>query len=195
MNKRTGLAVMRIQPLHKGHCHIIDQMIQNCENVILGIGSTNVSDQWNPFSFELRKKMVHNVFGDRLKIVQLADIGTQEDTNAWVDYVLDKIKKLGLSEPTDYFTGSSADARWYAQRFYLNGISVHNKTAHENESFYQEKKLKILHIVDREKNEVPAATDLRTFIELGAEDWKQWVPAVNHDLVLDNYPEEYKIKR
>jgi len=189
---------MRIQPLHKGHTQTINQMIESCETVILGIGSTNVNNKWNPYSFEDRKMMVQNVFGDRLKIIQLADLDTQDDNNDWIDYVLEKIYKIGLPDPTDYFTGSVADSRWYTDRFFLEGTPIQWNTFMIQEQWKNRFKIKDqkreCHIINRDHNNVPPATDLRTFLELGQPDWKEWVPRVNHQLVLDKFPEIYRIK-
>lgn len=49
------------------------------------------------------------------------------------------------------------------------------------------------HIVDRFQNDIPAATDLRTYLELGRDDWKEWVPRVNHEIAIDKFPKEYII--
>lgn len=191
MVERTAIAVMRIQPLHKGHTFIINKMCEDFKNVIVCVGSTNVSDKWNPWSFEVRKEMLKNIYGDRIKIVQLADIGTQEGSTDWVDYVIDKVHKLGLPDPTDYFTGSEADARWYSKRFSLTGGMGDFAIPGQLPSAIQMSR--VLHIVDRSQNNVPPATDLRTFLELADNGWKPWIPEVNHDLVLDNYPKEFII--
>lgn len=205
---RVGLAVMRIQPLHKGHTRIINKMIEDYKTVILAIGSTQLSrEEWNPWTFEERKQMVQNVYGDRVKIVQLKDLGTSEGTDAWASYVLDKIKKVGLPEPTDYYTGSLADAKWYTNRFFLEGVSDWDNSPYQNNKRPSTKMtryytlednnkpilLRKLHIVDRARNPIPPATDLRTFMALRSDDWKQWVPRVNWGLVEDTYPEEFKV--
>ena len=57
-----------------------------------------------------------------------------------------------------------------------------------------EGKIRNLHIIDRNVNPVPPATDIRMYLSLRTDDWKQWVPAVNHNLVEDTFPEEFKIK-
>lgn len=200
---RVGLAVMRIQPLHKGHTRIINKMIEDYKTVILAIGSTQKSrERWDPWTFEERKQMVRNVYGDRLKIVQLQDLGTSENTDAWVEYVLDKIQKLGMAPPTDYYTGSQADARWYKNRFFMEGVSewdssdpFSSKMREFNARYYIDGFLREVHIVDRAKNPVPPATDLRTFMELRSDDWKPWVPAVNWELIEATFPEEFKVKQ
>jgi bifunctional NMN adenylyltransferase/nudix hydrolase len=172
---RVGLAVGRFQPLHFGHCRIIDHMIRSCKVCILAIGSSQKSrEKHDPWTFEERKAMVKNVYGDRLKIIQLTDLGTTLGTSDWVDYVLGKIEKVGLPTPTDYWTGSIADSMWYRTRF-GDGLS------------------RALHIVDRDLASIPAATDLRTFLELNSDDWKQWVPEVNWEIVEENFPREFRI--
>ena len=174
MNSKVGLAVMRIQPMHSGHCMIINKMIQECEMVILGLGSTNKKpDRWDPFTPDVRMQMVRNVYGDRVKIVPLVDIQAASKSD-WVNYILSKLEKLGMRKPTDYFTGSISDAAWYTDHFVLDLVTK-NPT---------------VHMVDRGTNDIPSASELRTLIELRNDKWKQWVPSVNWDLVLDNYPEE-----
>jgi hypothetical protein len=41
---------------------------------------------------------------------------------------------------------------------------------------------------------VPAATELRSFLETRNDGWKKWVPAVNHNLIESTYPEEFKVR-
>lgn len=171
---RVGLAICRIQPLHKGHCLIINQMIQDCEVAILGLGSTNKKpDRWDPFTPDVRMQMVKNVYGDRLKIVPLVDINASTKSD-WIEYVSSKITKLGMKEPTDYYTGSESDAAWYTDHY----------------GFDNEPGKKKLHMVDRGMNNIPSASELRTLIELQDNGWKKWVPAVNWGLIEDNYPED-----
>ena len=186
--ERVGLAVVRIQPLHKGHCLTINKMIQECETVIIGLGSTQKKpDEHDPFSPDVRMQMVRNVYGDRVKIVPLVDInaGGQDE---WVGYVLDKLKKLGMKEPTDYYTGSIADASWYTNHFF-KGVGWTEEDV-KKYSVAGTDQMRLLHIVDRERNDVPAATEIRTLIKLKSNEWHKWVPPVNWDLVLDNFPRE-----
>lgn len=175
-NASVGLAVMRISPLHLGHCKIIDRMIKNCSTAIICVGSTNKYDEWNPWSFEHRKNMIKNVYGDRLKVIPLADINSDASTTEWCNYVLTKINKLGLPDPQHYFTGSEADSIFY-------------------QSYFCPENKRHLHIVNRNQNEYPPATDIRNMIALDDERWKQWVPAVNHALIEQTFPEEFRIAR
>ena len=198
---KVSLTVGRFQPLHKGHTRLINRMCEDFETVIVGVGSSQKSrEKWDPWTFEERKQMLKNVYGDRIKIVQLTDLGTTEGTNDWADYVISKITKVGLPSPTDYFTGSMADARWYVNRFYLKGVSpvpndnVFSSRPDDIRNFMVDGVFRDLHIIERSSSNFPPATDIRTFLELRSNDWKQWVPGVNWNLVETTFPEQFRVK-
>lgn len=178
-NPKVGLSVMRLSPLHGGHCSVINTMIQECETAIVCIGSSQEKrTNHNPYTVEERMEMLRNVYGDRIKIIPLKDIGAA-NPQQWVDYIFDKITKLGMAEPTDYYTGSVQDSIWYENHFY-------HKNPHGGDG-------RLLHILGRDKNVYPPATEIRGYLELRDNGWKQWIPRVNHIIVGDNYPEELKI--
>jgi len=115
--EKTALAVMRLQPLHEGHTILIDAMLDACERVIIGIGSTQESGtERNPYSYEERRVMLLERYGDRenLTIIPLVDIGAQSKQE-WVDYVLGELDRHALPHPTHYFSGSRSDADWYTE--------------------------------------------------------------------------------
>jgi len=173
MTQRVGLAVMRIQPLSLGHLWIIGQMIAECETVIIGIGSTQAEkDIHNPWSFDQRKQMLKNVYGDRLKVMPLMDLGSDSGTQDWCEYVLDKLNKQKFPEPTDYYTGSKSDSIWYEKHFF-----------EEDDAEFR------LHIRQRDTNPFIPATDIRTFLRLKSDEWKKWTPRVNHKYIEDTFPE------
>ena len=194
MNERVGLAIMRLQPLHRGHCLTINEMIQKCEVAIIGLGSTNKKpDKHDPFTPDVRMQMIRNVYGDRVKIIPLVDLNAASKSE-WVDYVFQKISKLGMPEPTDYFTGSEADAVWYNEHFAKRpNILDYGTRRHYVAEGNQRMPVRFLHIVDRRQNEIPSASEIRMFIDLHSNEWKKWVPYVNHQLIEDNYPEEFKV--
>lgn len=168
---RIGLMVCRIQPLHLGHTRLINKMIEDYSTVIIGVGSSDKEvSLHNPWTFEQRKSMLRQVYGSRIKIIQLADLGAEENSNSWCDYVLEKIEKLKLPKPTDYFTGSKADSTWYKGRF---GDRVH--------------------IMERTESNFISGTDIRRLIQTGNDDWKNYVPRVNHRMIEETFPDNLKI--
>ena len=196
MGKRTALAIMRTMPLHEGHTRIAQQMVNNYDTVIIGCGSANkpVSIQ-NPFPVEVRMEMWDRIYGSRIRLVPLADLGATKDTNEWCDYVLKKIQGLGLPAPTDYWTGSPADAIWYRGRFFNKecGSPADDDTDEFIERYMPNGVFRQLHMVERTHNYIPSATELRQFLVTRDDGWKRWVPAVLHDLVEEHFPEEFKV--
>lgn len=169
----TGLFIGRLQPMHMGHCQLINYMIESCETAIVGLGSVQKKRaKHDPFTQEERQQMIRNVYGERVKIVPLVDLNATTPAQ-WCDYVVEKIKKVGLPEPNLYISGSEADSYWYKEYF-----SQKNKT---------------LMIYNRTQNVWPAATEVRMFLELRTDGWKKWTPRVNHKIIEQNYPEEFKI--
>lgn len=203
---KTALALMRTQPLHKGHCWIINEMLQSAETVIIGLGSCDkAGTRSNPFNGEQRIQMIKNVYGTRVKCLPLNDLGSTPDKSEWIDYVLGKIHALGLPDPTEYYTGSPADAIWYDERFWsettsrltLDQVTAHNaRNEPYGKRYYtpDERRVRKLHIMDRASKVFPiTATELRAYIELRSEQWKKWVPEVNHELVQQFYPAEFLV--
>lgn len=188
---RVGLAVMRMQPLHKGHTLLVKHMLEDCDTVIIGFGSCQLSRSVsNPFTFEQRLEMLRVVFGDNFKPIQLIDIDSNIETDDWVNYVLDKIAKSALPDPTDYYTGSAFDASWYANAFAsTKAPAIRNGELITHESAFGKR----LHILSRDSNGVPPASALRSLIERRSDEWKQWVPARLIPYIEHHYPGELRM--
>lgn len=197
MVKRTALAIMRTQPLHEGHVRIVRKMTSDYETVIVGLGSADKSRvPANPFTIDERIQMWDNVFANRVRLVPLKDLGATSHTSEWCDYVLKKIKGLGLPAPTDYFTGSMADAVWYRNRFFNAAVGSPTHDCDPTEfiaNYMPDGVFRQLHVVERNGSYIPSATELRTFLQTRTDGWKPFVPAVNHELVESCYPEEFKV--
>lgn len=197
MAQRVGLAIMRTMPLHEGHTRIAQRMINAHDVVIIGCGSADkpVTIQ-NPFPILVRQQMWKAVYGDRIKLVALNDLGATKDTNEWCDYVLKKIEGLGLPAPTDYYTGSPADAVWYKGRFFNKecGSPADDNPEDFVRRYMPNGVFRQLHLEERTHNYIPSATELRQFLVTRDDGWKRWVPAVIHDIVEEHFPEEFKVQ-
>ena len=194
MNNRVGLAVMRLQPLHKGHCRVINRMIQDCQTAIICLGSAQKSrEEHDPWTIEERMQMLRNVYADRIKIVPLNDLGAS-GPEQWTNYIFQKLTKLGMKEPTDYYTGSKADAKWYSHCFW-DGNQEQTYSTDFSSKMRCVSGNRLLHIIDRDMNLILSATDIRTCLSLSEPEWQQWTPRVNYDIIINNYPEEFKVPK
>lgn len=89
---RLGILVGRFQVLHLGHEQMIRKAIELCCHVAVFIGSSQESGtNKNPYSYEERKDMLNTVFGDRISVYPLPDIGVG-NTAKWGKYVLQTVR-------------------------------------------------------------------------------------------------------
>lgn len=189
---RVGLAVMRMQPPHRGHMNLVNLMRSDCDVAIVAFGSTQQSRVVrHPFTFEQRLEMVRATFGNSIKPLPLVDIDSNLNTDDWAEYVLDKIRKLNLPEPTDYYTGSTHDAKWYTNCFAQLTDPVMDLGMVK--SFTSPASGKRLHILDRSLFTIPPAEEIRSLIERRDPEWKNFVPARLIDYIEWNYPPELRM--
>lgn len=90
---RLGITVGRFQTFHRGHQYMLDTALAVCERVGVFIGSSQESGTAkNPFDYETRRRLLTKVYGDRISVFPLADIGVGNNS-IWGDYVLDNVQK------------------------------------------------------------------------------------------------------
>jgi hypothetical protein len=189
---RVGLAVGELQILHDGHRNLYSYMASTCDTAIAALGSCEKFGVFgHPFQFEQRKAMLEGACGPMFKFVQLQDIDSTLDNESWMAYVLDRITRSGLPEPTDYFTGSEVDARWYEHFFAstrgkpvrdAGGIRVYERLDRETNT------VRRLHVVDRVQIGLPSGRDVRFLVEWREPEWRNYVPARLWDFIEMNYP-------
>ncbi len=87
----------RFQPFHNGHRDLVKAAIEDCVEVVVGIGSATAKPSLrNPFTFDERREMVHAVY-PQVQVVALPDI---HDPPRWADHV------LRLTGPVDKVFGN-----------------------------------------------------------------------------------------
>ena len=88
-----GITVGRFQTLHTGHVYMIEKAIAVCERVGIFVGSSQESGTFkNPYTYEQRERFLREVFGDKVEIYPLPDIGVGNNST-WGDYVLENVRK------------------------------------------------------------------------------------------------------
>ncbi|MCQ2485855.1 MAG: adenylyltransferase/cytidyltransferase family protein [Clostridia bacterium] len=86
-----GIMVGRFQTLHTGHQYMIDKAVEICDTVGIFIGSSQESGtEKNPFTYETRRDLLKDIYGDRICVNPLPDIGVGNNS-LWGDYVLKNI--------------------------------------------------------------------------------------------------------
>ena len=89
---QLGILVGRFQTLHIGHEMMIDTALSLCERVAVFIGSSQESGtEKNPYDYALRKRMLERLYGERIGIHPLPDIGVGNNAR-WGEYVLKTVQ-------------------------------------------------------------------------------------------------------
>lgn len=121
MKFKCGLYIGRFQPLHIGHTSIIDRMLEECEQVIVAVGSAQESGtERNPLSYKLRRKLIADMYADhyykygRMLIVPIKDRDNPSDDPTWGNYLLDKVyEQCGLRPDVIYEGKEDVRTNWY----------------------------------------------------------------------------------
>ena len=156
---KKGLILGRFQTFHKGHEYIIDKAIELWEEVLILIGSSDKSNTVdNPFDYETRKYMLEIVYGDKIKIAPLPDLGVG-NVPAWGDYVLENATKINGFPDCIVFGIESKCETWFSEEI----------------------KKKITFIkVDRGDIKIDASTLRQYMYDNEYEKWKEFVNPLLH---------------
>ena len=82
---QTGLVIGRFQPFHNGHLYLLQESLKIADKIIIGIGSSNIINTDNPWTFEERKKIVKEVLRREkldkfvIKVVDVPDVPSDFD--------------------------------------------------------------------------------------------------------------------
>jgi hypothetical protein len=191
-NARIGLAVMEVQTLHYGHLALLNWMRAACGKRIVALGSSELAGQpGHPFTYGERKVMIEAVFGvGTFTFVSLNDIDSTLPDD-WLDYVHARIRAASQPRPTDYFSGSRHDARWYEGDFCR--IEGAGELTGPGRSWYDAGTARAIHILDREKGDQPSGRNIRELIERREADWQRYVPPILWRFIEQRYPGELRV--
>lgn len=101
-----ALFIGRFQPFHKGHLKVIKKILEDFDEVIIGIGSSQYSDTFdNPFSGEERKKMIEESLNkEGIKNYEIFMIPDVHNPPNWVDHVLSIVPDFDSVVSNNEFT-------------------------------------------------------------------------------------------
>lgn len=87
----TTVVIGRFQPLHRGHVYAIKQAAAISDRVVIGIGSANIIDNDNPFSFSERQLLITRAAereGLEDKIHKIVPLFDHPDDTFWLQETL-----------------------------------------------------------------------------------------------------------
>jgi len=166
-SRKIGLAIMRLQPLHSGHAHLLQRMLQDMEVVIIGLGSVQeYGSLLNPFTADQRKEFIQIVTNNspKVKVVDLTDIGPVSKQK-WLSHVFGCIKEAGLPKPNYYYLGIQSDPGDYV------GAGMQMK------------------VVDRSEMGI-GGTDICEGLQLNDSTWEKYVPQELVSLIKQHFPRQ-----
>ena len=113
---KLGMYLGRFQPFHDGHKYIVDQMLEECEEVVIVVGSADkMGTTQNPFPAWERINMIGMVYRNKpVHIVALPDRNTISNDNKWGQYVLEFLDGLNLMPDVIYQGNEVERNTWYA---------------------------------------------------------------------------------
>lgn len=118
MKYKLGLFIGRFQPFHRGHESIIRKMLDDCEKVLIVIGSAQeVGTRQNPFSYEYRRLMIQKVFPEyfnKIIIYGVTDRKDPSEDSSWGDYLINTIyNNTGLMPDVIYQGIEDKHDHWF----------------------------------------------------------------------------------
>lgn len=102
----NGLFIGRFQPFHIGHLAAVEFALSKVENLWIGIGSSNKSNEKrNPFSADERKEMIlssldKTILG-RIQVYYIPDV---DDHDKWTHHIDSIVPKYDVVFSNDDFT-------------------------------------------------------------------------------------------
>jgi nicotinamide-nucleotide adenylyltransferase len=156
---KRALFVGRFQPFHYGHLYAIEKILQECDELILVVGSAQMSHQYdNPFTAGERIEMIRaalnraGILTEKYLIIPIADAPAHR---VWVSAVESQTPRFHL-----VFSNQSLTRRLLIEAGYeVKHIELH-------------------------KRDIFEASEIRRRI-LNGEDWSELVPQDVHSIVLE----------
>lgn len=156
-----GLIVGRFQTLHLGHADMIEKALAVCGRVGIFVGSSQESGtEKNPYSYEMRKRMLEAVFPGKLEIRPLPDRGLGNNC-LWGQYVL-----------------ASAREQFSA----LPDLAVSGKEERRASWFDESGERKIAELIIPKSLDISATALRRMLAEDERTEWQRYTPQALHGM-------------
>lgn len=103
---KLGMYLGRFQPFHNGHKAIVEKMMEECERIVIVIGSSDKKGTvQNPFPAWERAMMIKNVYPcDGIDVVCIPDRLSISNDEGWGEYVIEHLRNYGY-DPNIIYQG------------------------------------------------------------------------------------------
>ncbi len=111
-----GLLIGRFQPFHKGHLYLLHHVKKKVKKLVIGIGSANVYDEDNLFTYEERKEMIETVLKkEKLQtfVTRIIPLNDYYDDERWFRHTIQKTGKTNLIIGNNEWTNDIFEKRGY----------------------------------------------------------------------------------
>lgn len=91
---KIGLIVGRFQPFHKGHLFMLKEALKLADKLVIALGSSNVSNEANPLSFEKREQMFREILsneGLEEKVINIVPSPDFESDDEWLEALMKNV--------------------------------------------------------------------------------------------------------
>jgi nicotinamide-nucleotide adenylyltransferase len=152
-----ALFVGRFQPFHNGHLFMTRRILEEHDQLIIGVGSAQYSNtKENPFSFDERSEMIGRALVEE-GIIQCETLPIEDVHNhaTWVSFVESVVPKFGVVFSNDPLT---------VKLFQEKGYEVREPSLHDRENL--------------------SGTEVRERMASG-EDWEDLVPRTVAEFVRE----------
>ena len=152
----NGLYIGRFQPFHLGHLEAIKFALTQVENLWIGIGSSNKSNEKrNPFTADERKEMIISSLDDATKKrIQIYYVPDVDDHEKWTYHIDSIVPKYDIVFSNDDFT----------------------------QTLYQKRRIKVIPVPLKERENL-SGTSIREKIAMG-QSWKEFLPEGTKKILL-----------
>ena len=131
-----GLMIGRFQPFHRGHLYLVQQILSECNELVIAIGSSQFNYTFsNPFTAGERIHMIHEALIEEnvsLDKVYIIPIPNSENNSIWLQHLKSMVPKFNV-----LYTGNA----------FVEGLVIGDENVQiKNPDFLEEGKYKGTHI-------------------------------------------------
>ncbi|MGA8485291.1 MAG: nicotinamide-nucleotide adenylyltransferase [Nitrososphaeraceae archaeon] len=95
-----GLMIGRFQPFHRGHLYLVQQILSECNELVIAIGSSQFNYTFsNPFTAGERIHMIHEALVEEnvsLDKVYIIPIPNSENNSIWLQHLKSMVPKFNV---------------------------------------------------------------------------------------------------